>query len=79
MGQSWEYGGGAIPGEAITSTLNVHSWRSSHINEEMTFEQYHLGYRNSQQVEEGGKWDKHSSSNLHDQQMEGQDQWKGDI
>ena len=45
----------------------------------MTHEQYHLGCCNSQQVEEGGRWDKHSSSNLHDQQMDGQDQWEGDI
>ena len=45
-------------------------------NEEMTPEQYHLVCYNSQQVEEGGKWDRHSSSNLHDQQMDGQDQWK---
>ena len=41
----------------------------------MTHEQYHLGCYNSQQ----GRWDKHSSSNLYDQQMDGQDQWKGGI
>ena len=79
MGQPWEHGGGAIPGEAVTSTLNAHSWRSGHINEEMTPEQYHLSCYNSQQVEEGGRWDKHSSSNLYDQQMDGQDQWKWGI
>ena len=76
MGQPREHGGRAIPGEVVTSALNAHSRQSSHINEEMIHEQYHLDYCNSQQVEEGGRWDKHSSSNLHDQQMEGQDQWK---
>ena len=42
----------------------------------MTPEQYCLGCYNSQKVWEGGRWDKHSSSDLHDQQMEGQDQLK---
>ena len=79
VGQPWEHGGGAIPGEAVTSALNTHSWRSGHINEEITPEQYHLGCCNSQKVGEGGRWDKHSSSILHDQQMEGQDQWEGGI
>ena len=45
----------------------------------MTPELYCLGCRNSQKVWEGGRWNKHSSSDLHDQQMEGQDQLKGDI
>ena len=45
----------------------------------MTPEQYCLGCCNSQKVWEGGRWDKHSSSDLHDQQMEGQDQLKWDI
>ena len=45
----------------------------------MTLEQYCLGCRNSQKVWEGGRWDKHSSNDLHDQQMEGQDQLKEDI
>ena len=74
MGQPLEHGGGAILGEAVTSTLNAHSWQSDRINEEMTPEQYHLGCCNSQQVKDDGRWDKHSSSNLHDQQMDGQDQ-----
>ena len=43
----------------------------------MTPEQYCLGYCNSQKVWEGDRWDKHSSSDLHDQQIEGQDQLKG--
>ena len=61
-------------------------WRSNsrrgchlRINEEMTPEQYHLVCCNSQLVEEGDRWDKHSSNNMHDQQMDGQDQWKGGI
>ena len=45
----------------------------------MTQEQYLLVCRNSQQGEKGGRWDRHSSSDLHDQQMDGQDQWKEDI
>ena len=49
------------------------------INEEMTPKQYCSSCCNSQEVGEGGKWDKHSSSDLHDQQMEGQDQRKRDI
>ena len=76
MGQPQEHGGGAIPGEAVTSTLNAHTQRSGRIHEKMTPEQYCLGCCNSQKVEEGGRWDKHSSSELHDQQMEGQDQRK---
>ena len=79
MGQPWEHGGGAILGETVTFALNAHNSRSGRINEEMTPEQYCLGCCNSQKVWEGGRCDKHSSSNLHDQQMEGQDQLKGDI
>ena len=45
----------------------------------MTPEQYCLGCCDSQKVWEDGRWDKHSSSDLHDQQMKGQDQLKGDI
>ena len=79
VGQLWGHGGGAILGEAVISALNAHSWQSSCINEEMTPEYYHLVCCNSQQVEEGGGWDKHSSSDLYDQQMDDQDQWEGDI
>ena len=25
VGQPWEHGGGAIPGESVTSTLNAHN------------------------------------------------------
>ena len=42
MGQLWGHGGGAISGEAVTSTLNACSQQSGCINEEMTPEQYHL-------------------------------------
>ena len=45
----------------------------------MTPEQYCLGCHNSQKVWEGGRCDRHSSSDLLDQQIEGQDQLKGDI
>ena len=40
----------------------------------MTPEQFHLVCYNSQQVEEEVGWDRHSSSDLHDQQMDGQDE-----
>ena len=46
---------------------------------EKTTKQYYLGYRISQKVWKGVWWDKHSSSGLHDQQMEGQDHLKGTI
>ena len=41
----------------------------------MTLEQYHLVCCNSHQVEESPGWDRYSSSDLHDQQMNGQDEW----
>ena len=40
----------------------------------MTPEQCHLVYNNSQQVEESAGWDRYSRSDLHDQQMDGQDE-----
>ena len=43
---------------------------------EKTPEQYCFGCRNSQKIWEGVWWDKHSSSGLNNQQMEGQDQLK---
>ena len=45
----------------------------------MTHEQCHIIYCNSQQVKEGIGWDRHSSSDLHDQQMDGQDERRGRI
>ena len=41
----------------------------------MTPEQCHLICCNSQQVEESAGWDKYSSNDLYDQQMDGQDGW----
>ena len=41
----------------------------------MTPEQCHLICCNSQQVEESAGWDKYSSSDLYDQQMDDQDRW----
>ena len=38
-----------------------------------------VGYPNSQRAREGVRCDKHSTSGLEDQQMEGQDQREGDI
>ena len=40
----------------------------------MTPEQCHLVYHNSQQVEGSARWDRYSSSDLNDQQMDGQDE-----
>ena len=40
----------------------------------MTPEQCHPIYCNPQQVEGSAEWDRHSSSNLHKQQMDGQDE-----
>ena len=40
----------------------------------MTPEQCHLVYHNSQQVEGSARWDRYSSSDLIDQQMDGQDE-----
>ena len=70
-GQLWRRGGGAIIEESVTSALNARNWQFGRINEEMTLEQCHLIYCNSQQVEESAEWDKYSSSDLYDQQMDG--------
>ena len=51
----------------------------SRIYVEKTPEQYCFGFRNSQKIWEGVWWDKHSSSGMHDQQMEGQDEKKDAI
>ena len=78
-GKLWGHGRGAIIEEAVTSTLNAHSWQSSRINEGMTSEQCHLVCCNSQQVVESTGWDRYSSSDLYDQQMDGQDGWSRKI
>ena len=74
-GQLWGHGRGAIIEEAVTSALNARSWQSGRINEGMTPEQYHIVCCNSQQVEESSGWDRYLSSDPHDQQMDGQDEW----
>ena len=74
-GQLWGHGGGAIIEESVTSSLNAHSWQSGRINEGMTPEQCHLVCCNSQQVKESTGWDRYLSSDLYDQQMDGQDEW----
>ena len=73
--QLWGHGGRTIIEESVTSALNARIWQSSRINEEITLEQCHLVCCNSQQVEESAGWDRYSSSDLHDQQMDGQDEW----
>ena len=74
-GQLWGHGGRMIIEESVTSALNARSWQSGRINEGMTPEQCHLVCCNSQQVEESARWDRYSSSDLHNQQMDGQDEW----
>ena len=73
-GQLWEHGEKAIVQEPVTSALNARSWQSGRINEGMTPEQHHAAYCNSQQVEGSAGWDRHSSGNLHNRQMDGQDE-----
>ena len=73
-GELWEHGERAIVKEPVTSALNVQNRQSGRINEEMTPEQCHPIYCNPQQVEGSAGWDRHSSSNLHNQQMDGQDE-----
>ena len=73
-GQLWEHGERTIVKEPVTFALNARSWQSGRINEWMTPEQCHPVYCNSQQVEGSAGWDIHSSSDLHNQQMDGQDE-----
>ena len=73
-GQLWEHGERAIVEELVTSALNARSWQSGRINEGMTFEQCHAVHCNSQQVEESAGWDRHSSGDLRNRQMDGQDE-----
>ena len=74
-GQLWGHGGGAIIEKSVTSVLNARNWQSGHINEGMAPEQCHIVYCNSQQVEESTGWDRYSSNDLHDQQIDDQDEW----
>ena len=60
--------------ELITSALNACNWLSGLINEGMTPKQCHAAHCNSQQVEGSAEWDRHSSGNLRNQQMDSQDE-----
>ena len=59
--------------EPVTSALNARSWQSGHINEGMTPKQCHAAHCNSHQVEGNAGWDRHSSGDLRNRQMDGQD------
>ena len=74
-GQLWGHGGGTIIEEVVISALNARSWQSGRINEGMTPEQCHIVCCNSQQVEDSAGWDRYSSSDMYDQQMDGQNEW----
>ncbi len=73
-GQLWEHGERTIVEEPVTSALNARSWQSGRINEEMTPEQCHSIYYNSQQVEGSAGWDRHSSGDLRNRQIDDQDE-----
>ena len=73
-GQLWEHGESAIVKEPVTSALNARSWQSGRINEGMTPEQCHAVHCNSQQDEGSAGQDKHSSGDLRNRQMDGQDE-----
>ena len=73
-GQLWEQGEMTIVGELVTSALNAHNWQSGRINEGMTPEQCHANHYHSQQVEGSAGWDRHSSGDLRNRQMHGQDE-----
>ena len=60
--------------EPVTSALNSRSWQSSRINEGMTPKQCHTAHCDSQQVEGNIGWDRHSSGDLRNRQMDGQDE-----
>ena len=73
-GQLWEHGERAIVQEPVTSALNASRWQFGHLNEGMTPKQCHAAHCNSQQVEGSVGWDRHSSDNLRNRQMDGQDE-----
>ena len=72
-GQLWEHGERVIVKDPVTSALNARSWQSGRINKGMTPKQCHSVHCSSQQVERSIGWDKHSSGDLHNRQMDGQD------
>ena len=73
-GQLWEHGERAIVQELVTSALNARNWQSGRINEGMTPKQCHTAHCNSQQVEGNVGWDRHSSGDLRNRQMDDQDE-----
>ena len=73
-GQLWKHGERAIVQEPVTSALNARSWQSGLINEGMTLKKCHAAHCNSQQVEGNVGWERHSSDDLRNQQMNGQDE-----
>ena len=60
--------------EPVTFALNAHSWLSGRINEGMTPKQCHTTHCDSQQVEENTGWNRHSSGDLHNRQIDSQDE-----
>ena len=73
-GHLWEQGNRTIVGESVISVLNAHSWQSGRINEGMTPEQCHANHYHLQQVKGSAGWDRHSSGDLRNRQMDGQDE-----
>ena len=73
-GQQWEQGKRTIIGEPVTFALNARCWQSGRINEGMTPKQCHANHYHLQQVEGSTGWDRHSSSDLRNRQMDGQDE-----
>ena len=73
-GQLWKHGERVIVQEPATFALNAHSWQFGRINEGVTPEQRHAAHCNSQQVEGSVGWDRHSSGDLRNRQMDGQDE-----
>ena len=55
------------------------SYFTSRIYVEKTYEQYYIGYHNSQSAKESDWWDKHSSGGSDNQQVKGKDGTKKDI
>ena len=77
--QLWEQCNRTIVGELVTSALNSRSWQSGRINEGMTPKQCHANHYYSQQVEGSAGWDRHSSGDLRNRQMDVQDEENGRI
>ena len=54
--------------------INARNWQFGRINEGMTPKQCHATHCNSQQVEGNAGWDRHSSGDLRNRQMDSQDE-----